>query len=166
MKNLRSWLLLAASAAALAACTSTPTDRPPEDGDEVVELSWSFKNGPGSDHALYLALPNSDVISASLFCKTGEDTLEYVWIGETPARAGKLTLRSGKIVARYPGVYEEPELSGPDVTSRIPLNAPVLTAFESSGSLHEAAPDKVDMSAVTEAERAAIRGFFSACRGR
>jgi hypothetical protein len=152
-------------AVVLSGCNGSPPDRPMEDELEVIEPTWSFARRPGPYQALHLALPNGDVISASLICKTGESALDYVWIGETPARAAKLALRSGEVVVRYPGVYEAPELSGPDVTSRIPLNAPILAAFESTGSLYEVAPDTVDMSAVTDVERAAIRGFFSACRG-
>jgi hypothetical protein len=162
-----SWLLLAAGAVVLGACsTTTPpkatvttTPGPAVDPSMV----WnSYKSAEGEAH-LAFGTPDTDNIGILFQCRPKAGTVKFST--DLDQRADSVRLRSGAADKRYAAKPERSEMTGGwSALGEIPLPDPVLAAFEKTGLISQVEAKAYPQNARTDAERARIKRFFGFCR--
>jgi hypothetical protein len=170
MKHQGLWLLLAASAVVLGACSTTAPPAslrsqkaaPAPDG-----LKWNYFGTPENEKRLAYGLPDSDVVGIIFSCrrKTPAVGFHTSLIKGKPG-AGAVRFQSGKAQGRYAAELTPSEIAdGLDAVGKIPLADAVLAAFEKTGLISQVEDRTYPQDARTAAERADIKRFFGFCRG-
>ncbi len=171
MKRQGLWLLLAASAAVLGAC-STPTAPPMSltpraPGLAPDRMQWNFNRDPEGEVKLAYGVPDTDNVGIMLFCRPRTASVQFA----TDLDKGKpgpsvVRFESGKTKGRYAASLEKSDASeGWIATGVIKLPEPVLAAFEKTGLISQVEDRVYPQDARTPAERADIKRFFGFCRG-
>jgi len=163
------WLLLAAGAAVLGACSttappmsvkSTATPSPPVDPSMV----WSYHKGAQGEAHLAFGTPDTDNAGIMLQCRPKGGAVEF--FTELDRRADAVRFRSGAADKRYAAKLERSEMTGGwSALGEIRLPDPVLAAFEKTGLISQVEDRAYPQDARTAAERADIKRFFGFCRG-
>ena len=170
MKRRGLWLLLAAGAAVLSACSTTvpPTSLKAEaPGPAPHGMKWNYFGTPDNDKRLAYGLPDSDVVGIIFSCHRKTPTVAFTTtlIHGKPG-SGLVSLRSGKAQGRYAAKTTPSEIAdGLDAVGAIPLADAVLVAFEQTGLISQVDDKAYPQDARTPAERADIKRFFGFCRG-
>ncbi|CAN5412266.1 hypothetical protein BH10PSE3_BH10PSE3_20230 [soil metagenome] len=169
MKRQGSWLLLAASAAVLGACSTTAPPRPVASQASPAPdgMKWNYFGTPDNDKRLAYGLPDSDVVGLIFSCRRKAPTVGFttILIHGKPG-SGEVRLRSGKTRGRYAAKTTPSEIAdGLDAVGAIPLADAVLAAFEKTGLISQVEDKAYPQDARTAAERADIKRFFGFCRG-
>lgn len=171
MKRQGLWLLLAASAAVLGACSTTAPQMAmkPAKGPAAAPdgMKWNYFGTPENEKRLAYGLPDSDVVGIIFSCarKTSAVGLHTTLVNGKPG-AGTVRLRSGKAQGRYAAQLTPSEIAdGLDAVGHIPLADAVLAAFEKTGLISQVDDKAYPQDARTAAERADIKRFFGFCRG-
>ena len=170
MKRQGLWLLLAASAMVLGACSTTApptalTSRAP--APAPGGMKWNYFGTPEADKRLAYGLPDSDVVGIIFSCRRKTPTVGFTTtlIHGKPG-SGAVRLRSGKAQGRYAVKTTPSEIAdGLDAVGAIPLADAVLAAFEKTGLISQVEDKAYPQDAHTSAERADIKRFFDFCRG-
>jgi hypothetical protein len=176
MKRQGSWLLLAASAAVLGACSTMGPRAGP--GAEPASASsspafdasmvWGYHAGaaPGEAHLNY-GTPDTDNVGMMFQCRREAGTVSFVTdLDKGAPGPGAVRFQSGKAKGRYVARLEKSELTdGWIAIGDIPLRDPVLAAFEQTGQISQVEDRLYPQNARSAAERAAIGRFFGVCRG-
>jgi hypothetical protein len=170
MKRQGLWLLLAASAAVLGACSTTAppmsaTDRkaaPAADG-----MKWNAFATPENERRLAYGLPDSDVVGIIFSCRRKTPAVGFhTNLAKGKTGAGMVRFQSGKAQGRYTARLTPSEIAdGFDAVGEIPLADAVLAAFEKTGLISQVEDSAYPQDARTAAERADIKRFFGFCRG-
>lgn len=171
MKRQGLWLLLAASAAVLGACSTTNappaslTSRAP--GPESDGLKWNYFGTPDNDKRLAYGLPDSDVVGIIFSCRRKTPTVGFTTtLARGKPGGGSVRFRSGKAEGRYAVKTTPSEIAeGLDAVGAIPLADAVMAAFEQTGLISQVEDKAYPQNARTPAERADIKRFFGFCRG-
>ena len=171
MKRQGLWLLLAAGAAGLGACSTTTAPRtaltsgalaPAPDG-----MKWNYFGTPDNDKRLAYGLPDSDVVGIIFSCRRKTPTVGFTTtliLGKPGS--GVVRFQSGKAQGRYAAKTTASEIAdGLDAVGTIPLADAVLAAFEKTGRISQVEDKAYPQDARTPAERADIERFFGFCRG-
>ena len=170
MKRRGLWLLLAASALVLGACSTTAPPMsmtsqkvaPAPDG-----MKWNY--GKASEGRMQLAygVPESDIVGLMFSCRPKARAVGLVTdLNKGKAGPGAVRLSSGKVQGRYAVQLTRSEMTdGWDAVGEIPLADAVLTAFEKSGLISQVEDKAYPQDARTATERADIKRFFGFCRG-
>jgi hypothetical protein len=164
MKRQGLWLLLAAGAAVLGAC-STTTARAPAPAPDGMK--WNYFGTPDNDKRLAYGLPDSDVVGIIFSCRRKAPTVGFTTtlIHGKPG-SGVVRFQSGKAQGRYAAQTTVSEIAdGLDAVGVIPLADAVLAAFEKTGLIRQVEDRAYPQDARTPAERADIKRFFGFCRG-
>ncbi|TCS12719.1 hypothetical protein [Caulobacter sp. BK020] len=159
------WLMLAASAAVLGACsTTTPPTGP---ATAPAGMKWNAFATPDAEQRLAYGLPDSDAVGIIFSCRRKATSVGFLTnLVEGKPGSGSVRLRSGKVQGRYAARLTRSEIAdGLDATGQIPLADPVLAAFEQTGLISQIEDRAYPQDARTSAERADIRRFFGFCRG-
>ena len=174
MKRQGSWLLLAASAAVLGACSTTAprmSTPSPVPGQAADGMKWGFDRGfdsdPQGEVKLAYGEPDTDNVGIMLFCRPKTASVQFVTdLDKGRPGRGVVRFESGKDKGRYAASLEKSEASdGWIATGKIQLPDPVLSAFEKAGQISQVEDKTYPQNARTAAERADIKRFFGACRG-
>ncbi len=171
MKRQGLWLLLAASAAVLGACSTTtappmsmtsPKAAPAPDG-----MKWNYERAPEGKMMLAYGVPASDVVGLVFSCERKAKSVGLVTdLARGKAGAGVVRLNSGKAQGRYAVQLTRSELTGGwEASGDIPLANVVLAAFEKTGLISLVEDKAYPQDARSAAERADIKRFFGFCRG-
>jgi hypothetical protein len=166
-----SWLLLAAGAVVLGACsttappkaTVTTTPGPAVDPSMV----WNAFATPDKEQRLAYGLPDSDVVGIIFSCRRKTPAVGFhTELAKGKPGTGSVRFQSGRAQGRYTARLTASELSdGPDAVGEIPLADAVLAAFEKTGLISQVEDKAYPQDARTAAERADIKRFFGFCRG-
>jgi hypothetical protein len=165
MRRRGSWLLLAASAAVLGACSTTAPPAGP--ATAPAGMKWNAFATPDKEQRLAYGLPDSDVVGIIFSCRRKATAVDFHTnlVGGKPG-AGTVRFRSGKAQGRYAARLTPSEMSdGLDAIGQIPLADAVLAAFEKTGLISQVEDKAYPQDARTPAERTDIKRFFSFCRG-
>jgi hypothetical protein len=170
MKRQGFWLLLAAGAAVLGACSTTApptalTSRAPPAAPDGMK--WNYFGTPDNDKRLAYGLPDSDVVGIIFSCHRKAPTVGFTTtlIHGKPG-SGVVRFQSGKAQGRYAAKTTPSEIAdGLDAVGAIPLADAVLSAFEKTGLISQVEDKAYQQNARTPAERADIKRFFGFCRG-
>jgi len=170
MKRQGLWLLLAASAAVLGACSTTappaamtsPNAAPAPDG-----MKWNAGKAAEGRMMLAYGLPESDAVGLVFSCAHKTKAVGLVTdLNKGKAGPGVVRLSSGKVQARYAVRLTRSEMTGAwEAAGQIPLGDAVLAAFEKTGLISQVEDRAYPQDARTTAERADIKRFFGFCRG-
>jgi hypothetical protein len=170
MKRQGLWLLLAASAAVLGACSTTAppmsttsqTAAPASNG-----MKWNYFATPENEKRLAYGLPDSDVVGIIFSCRRKTPAVGFhTSLAKGKPGAGTVRFRSGKAQGRYAVRLTPSEIAGGlDAVGEIPLADAVLTAFEKTGLISQVEDKAYPQDARSAAERADIKRFFGFCRG-
>jgi hypothetical protein len=165
MKRQGSWLLLAASAALLGACSTTGPAQGP--AAAPAGMKWNAFATPEAEQRLAYGLPDSDVVGIIFSCRRKTTSVGFFTnLGSGKPGSGTVRLRSGKAQGRYAATLTPSEIAdGLDAIGRIPLADPVLAVFEKTGLISQVEDRAYPQDARTPAERADIKRFFGFCRG-
>lgn len=163
------WLLLAAGAAVLGACSttappmavkSTATPAPASDPSMI----WNYYKGAEGEAHLAFGTPDTDNTGILFQCRPKAGAVEFAT--DLDQRAGAVSFRSGSVDKRYAAKLERSEMTGGwSALGQIPLPDPVLSAFEKTGQISQVEGKTYPQNARTDAERGNIRRFFGFCRG-
>lgn len=158
------WLMLAASAAALGACSTTA---PPPGPAAPAGMKWNVFATPDAEKRLAYGLPDSDVVGIIFSCRRKATRVGFLTnLAEGKPGAGSVRFRSGRVQGRYAAKLTPSEISdGLDAVGRIPLADPMLAAFEKTGRISQVEDEAYPQDARTPAERTDIKRFFDFCRG-
>jgi hypothetical protein len=170
MKRQGSWLLLAASAVVLGACSTTapPMSMTAEKSAPAPDgLKWNYFGTPDNEKRLAYGLPDSDVVGIILSCRRKSPTVGFhTQLALGKPGTGTVGFRSGKAQGRYAAKLTRSEIAdGLDAIGQIPLADAVLAAFEKTGLISQVEDKAYPQDARTPAERADIKRFFGFCRG-
>jgi hypothetical protein len=160
------WLLLAASAAVLGACSTTAP--PMKTGPAAPPgMKWNYFATPENEKRLAYGLPDSDVVGIIFSCRRKTPAVGFhTTLANGKPGAGTVRFRSGKAQGRYAAKLTPSEISdGLDALGQIPLADAVLAAFEKTGLISQVEDKAYPQDARTAAERADIKRFFGFCRG-
>jgi hypothetical protein len=170
MKRQGLWLLLAASAAVLGACSTTAPPMsmtsqkaaPAPDG-----LKWNYFGTPENEKRLAFGLPDSDVVGIIFSCRRKAPAVGFqTTLAKGKSGSGTARFQSGKAQGRYAARLTPSEIAdGLDAIGEIPLADAVLAAFEKTGLISQVEDKAYPQDARTAAERADIKRFFGFCRG-
>lgn len=170
MKRQGLWLLLAASAVVLGACSTTAPPMsmtaqkaaPAPDG-----MKWNAFATPEKEQRLAYGLPDSDVVGIIFSCARKTPAIGFhTNLAHGKAGPGTVRLQSGKAQGRYAVKLSSSEMTGGwEAVGQIPLGDVVLAAFEKTGLINQVEDRAYPQDARTAAERAAIKRFFGFCRG-
>ncbi len=170
MKRQGLWLLAAASALALGACSTTAPPMsmtsqkaaPAPDG-----MKWNAFTTPEKEQRLAYGLPDSDVVGIIFSCRRKAPAVGFhTNLAKGKPGTGTVRFQSGKVQGRYAAQLTQSEISdGLDAVGQIPLADAVLAAFEKSGLISQVEDRAYPQDARTAAERADIKRFFGFCRG-
>lgn len=165
MKRQRSWLLLAASAAVLGACSTVAP--PPGPAPAPAGMKWNYFGTPDNEKRLAYGLPDSDVVGIIFSCRRKTTAVGFLTnLAEGKPGPGAVRFRSGKVEGRYAARLTASEISdGMDAVGEIPLVDRVLAAFEKTGLISQVEDKAYPQDARTPAERDDIKRFFAFCRG-
>jgi hypothetical protein len=166
MKRQGVWLLLAASAAVLGACSTTA---PPMTTSPAAPpgMKWNYFGTPENEKRLAYGLPDSDVVGIIFSCRRKTPAVGFhTTLGNGKPGSGTVRFRSGKAQGRYAAKLTPSEISdGLDALGQIPLADAVLASFEKTGLISQVEDKAYPQDARTAAERADIKRFFGFCRG-
>jgi hypothetical protein len=167
MKRQGLWLLLAASAAVLGACSTTAPPTATAPAAAPPGMKWNAFDTPEKEKRLAFGLPDSDAVGLTFSCRRKASTIGFFsTLSHGKPGAGQLRLRSGKAQGRYGAKLTLSEISdGLDAVGEIPLADAVLAAFEKTGLISQVEDKVYPQDARTAAERADIKRFFGFCRG-
>ena len=170
MKRQGLWLLSAASAAVLGACSTTAPPMsmtsqkaaPAPDG-----MKWNAFATPEKEQRLAYGLPDSDVVGIIFSCRRKTPAVGFhTNLAKGKPGAGTVRFQSGKAQGRYAARLTPSEIAdGLDAVGEIPLADAVLVAFEKSGLISQVEDKAYPQDARTAAERTDIKRFFGFCRG-
>ena len=170
MKRQGLWLLLAASAVVLGACSTTAPPMsmtaqkaaPTPDG-----MKWNYFATPENEKRLAYGLPDSDVVGIIFSCRGKAPAVGFhTNLAKGKPGAGTVRFQSGKAQGRYAARLTLSEIGdGWEAIGQIPLGDAVLAAFEKSGLISQVEDKAYPQDARTAAERADIKRFFGFCRG-
>ncbi len=166
MKRQGLWLLMAASAAVLGAC-STLSSPPPSASGAADGMKWNAFATPDNERRLAYGLPDSDVVGIIFSCRRKTTAVGFqTTLSHGKPDAGSVRFQSGKARGRYAAKLTPSEIAdGLDAIGEIPLADAVLAAFEKTGLISQVEDKAYPQDARTSAERADIRRFFDFCRG-
>jgi hypothetical protein len=166
MKRQGLWLLLAASAAVLGACSTTSAPAPVESA-APAGMRWIYHLDLSKQAHLSYGVPDTDNVGIGLQCRRKAAVVTFFTSADKgPAGAGQVRLQSGKAKGRYAARLERSELTdGWDALGEIPLADPVLAAFEKTGLINQVEDKTYPQNARSALERADIKRFFDFCRG-
>ena len=166
MKRQGLWLLLAASAAVLGACSTTSGPAPVESA-APTGMMWIYRLDTSKQAHLSYGVPDTDNVGIGLRCPRKAAAVAFFTSADKgPAGAGLVRFQSGKAKGRYAAKLERSELTGGwDALGEIPLADPVLSAFEKTGLISQVEDRAYPQNARSAAERADIKRFFGFCRG-
>ena len=158
------WLMLAASAAVLGACSTTA---PPPGPAAAPGMKWNLFATPEAEKRLAYGLPDSDVVGIILSCRRKATSVGFLTnLAQGKPGAGSVRFRSGRVQGRYAAKLTPSEIAdGLDAIGQIPLADPVLAAFERTGRIGQVEDKAYPQDARTPAERTDIKRFFGFCRG-
>lgn len=167
MKRQGLWLLLAASAAVLGACSTTAPPMTMKPAEAPAGMKWNYFGTPDNEKRLAYGLPDSDVVGLSFSCRRKVTAVGLVTtLAPGKPGSGTVRLRSGKAKGAYAVRLTPSEIAdGLDAVGQIPLADAVLAAFEKSGLISQVEDKAYPQDARTPAERADIKRFFGFCRG-
>ena len=172
MKRQGLWLLLAANAAVLSACSTTAPPNakltaPPAPSTASAGMKWNAFATPDDERRLAYGLPDSDVVGIIFSCRRKAPAVGFVTnLADGKPGTGTVRFRSGKAQGRYTARLTPSEIAdGLDAVGEIPLADAVLAAFEKSGLISQVEDKPYPQDARTPAERADIKRFFGFCRG-
>jgi len=167
MKRQGLWLLLAASAAMLGACSTTAPPMATGPAPAPPGMKWNGFATPENERRLAYGLPDSDVVGLIFSCRRKASAVGFhTNLAKGKPGAGTVRLRSGKAEGRYAAKLTPSEISdGLDAVGEIPLAHPVLAAFEKTGLISQVEDRAYPQDARTATERADIKRFFGFCRG-
>jgi len=159
------WLLLAASAAVLGACSTTAP--PPGPAAAPAGMKWNLFATPDAEKRLAYGLPDSDVVGIIFSCRRKATRVGFLTnLAEGKPGAGSVRFRSARVQGRYVAKLTPSEIAdGLDAIGQIPLADPVLAAFEKTGRISQVEDKAYPQDARTPAERTDIKRFFGFCRG-
>lgn len=165
MKRRGLWLLLAASAAVLGACSTTTAPQAP--GPAAEGMRWNYFATPDNEKRLAYGLPDSDVVGITFSCRRKTSAVGFATtVSQGKPGPGAVRLRSGKAQGRYAARLTPSEIvDGLDAVGEIPLADAVLAAFEKTGLISQVEDRAYPQDARTAGERADIKRFFGFCRG-
>ncbi|MBO9560785.1 MAG: hypothetical protein J7515_19650 [Caulobacter sp.] len=162
------WLVLAAGAALLGACSTTAppmavksaTPAPASDPSMV----WNYYKGAEGEVHLAFGTPDTDNTGILFQCRPKAGSVAFST--DLDKRAGAVRFRSGAADKRYAAKAQTSEMTGGwTAQGEIPLPDPVLAAFEKTGVISQVEDRVYPQNARTDAERAGIKRFFGVCRG-
>ncbi|WP_156390592.1 hypothetical protein [Caulobacter sp. Root487D2Y] len=171
MKRQGLWLLLAAGAAVLGACSTTtapPMSMTTKKAAPVPDgMKWNYGAGPEGRALLAYGVPESDAVGVMFSCGRKGKTVSLVTdVNSGKPGPGAVRLSSGKVQGRYAVQLTRSEMTGGwEVIGQILLTDPVLAAFEKTGLISQIEDRAYPQDARTAAERADIKRFFGFCRG-
>ncbi len=149
--------MMLAAGAALCGCGH---DRPSAGLGSAYGL---YYNDQGSAASLAYGLANSDDVALMLQCDKGKGRVEVSDIVRTRP-APRLVLTSAGRSTAVAVKVGQGESDGPRVlTGQTPLDAPALAAFRSTGRIEVLNGDVRYRLKASDAERAAVEQFFTAC---
>jgi hypothetical protein len=168
MKRQGLWLLLAASAAVLGACSTTePPMLAASPAKAPDGMKWNTFATPDKEQRLAYGLPDSDVVGIIFSCQRKTSAVGFhTELAKGKPGTGVVRFQSGKAQGRYAARLTSSELSGGlDAVGEIPLADAVLAAFEKTGLISQVEDRAYPQDARTATERADIKRFFGFCRG-
>jgi hypothetical protein len=157
--------LLAASAAALGACSTTAPPAGP--AAAPAGMKWNYFATPDAEKRLAYGLPDSDVVGIIFSCRRKTPAVGFhTNLVDGKPGSGTVRFRSDKVRGRYAARLTRSEIAdGLEAIGEIPLADPVLAAFEKTGLISQVEDKAYPQDARTPAERADIKRFFGFCRG-
>lgn len=164
------WLLLAASALVLGACSTTapPTATPSQKAAPAPDgMKWNYASGPEGRALLAYGVPESDAVGLMFSCGRKARAVSLATdLSSGKAGPGTVRLSSGKVQGRFAVRLARSEMTGGwEAVGEIPLVDAVLAAFEKTGLISQVEDRAYPQDARTSAERADIKRFFGFCRG-